>query len=335
MADPRFYRRGEPVALGRLAEAIGARLADPDRAGQAIADVGTLEEAGPEALSFLHNPKYAEALATTRAGACVVGRAPPERPAGLALLLAEDAYGAFARAAALFYPDIGDHGMPVEPGPGRVDPSARLGEGVVLGANAVVQAAAEIGEGAVVGPGAVIGPGTVLGAGCRIGANAVIVYAVLGARVTVQSGAVIGEAGFGFAAGAGGARPVPQLGRVLIGDAVHIGANTTIHRGSLGDTVIGAGTIIDNLVQIGHNVRIGRGAVLVAQTGISGSVIIEDGAMLGGQAGVAGHLRIGRHARVSAQSGIFRDVPDGETVFGSPAMKAKEFWRRYAKWRRS
>jgi UDP-3-O-[3-hydroxymyristoyl] glucosamine N-acyltransferase len=209
-----------------------------------------------------------------------------------------------------------------------VDPGAEIGPLAVIGNHA------EIGPRCCIGPAAIIGDGVVLGADCRIGAHATLSHALLGDRVIVYPGARIGQDGFGFAVGGEGFVSVPQIGRVVIEDDVEIGANTTIDRGSLHDTLIGAGSRLDNLVQIGHNVRLGRGCVIVSQVGISGSTILEDHVMVGGQAGFTGHLRIGMRARIGAQAGVMSDVPPGADVVGSPAWPAREFFRHVAVLRR-
>jgi UDP-3-O-[3-hydroxymyristoyl] glucosamine N-acyltransferase len=209
-----------------------------------------------------------------------------------------------------------------------VDPTAEIGPFVVLGARA------EIGPRCRIDAGAVIGEGVVLGADCRIGAHVSISHALIGARVRIYPGARIGQDGFGFASSATGFTSVPQLGRVVIEDDVEVGANSAIDRGSAQDTVIGAGTRLDNLVQIGHNVRLGRCCVIVAQVGISGSTVLEDFVQAAGQAGLAGHLRIGRKARIGGQCGVMADVPAGADVIGSPAMPLKDFFRQVAVLRR-
>jgi UDP-3-O-[3-hydroxymyristoyl] glucosamine N-acyltransferase len=209
-----------------------------------------------------------------------------------------------------------------------IDPSAEIGPLAVIGA------AVEIGPRCCIAPLAVLGRGVVLGPDCRIGSHASVSHALLGARVYVYPGARVGQEGFGFAATPEGFRSVPQLGRVILEDDVEVGANTTIDRGSLQDTVVGAGSRLDNLVQIGHNVRIGRGCVVVSQAGISGSTILEDHVMLGGQAGLTGHLRIGRTARIGAQAGVMSDVPAGSDVVGSPAQPVRAFFREVAAVRR-
>jgi UDP-3-O-[3-hydroxymyristoyl] glucosamine N-acyltransferase len=198
----------------------------------------------------------------------------------------------------------------------------------------VVGSGAQVGPRCRIGPSAVIGDGVLLGADCRIGAHVTLSHTLIGDRVVVFPGARIGQDGFGIAATGDGFVSVPQLGRVLIEDDVEIGANTTIDRGSMHDTVIGAGSRLDNLVQIGHNVRLGRACVIVAQAGISGSTILEDHVIVAGQAGLTGHLRVGPGARIGAQAGVMSDVPAGSDVVGTPAQPAREFFRYVATLRR-
>ena len=205
-----------------------------------------------------------------------------------------------------------------------MDPSAEVGPFAVVGARA------EIGPACRIGPGAVIGEGVQIGPHCRVGAQASISHAILGARVYVYPGARIGQEGFGFAVGPAGFVTVPQLGRVLLEDDVEVGANSTIDRGSTQDTVIGAGSRLDNLVQIGHNVRLGRCCIVVSQAGISGSTVLEDFVVVAAQAGLVGHLRIGAKARIGAQAGVMRDVAAGADVLGAPAIPVREFFRQVA-----
>jgi UDP-3-O-[3-hydroxymyristoyl] glucosamine N-acyltransferase len=191
-----------------------------------------------------------------------------------------------------------------------------------------------IAAGCQIGPHAVIGQGVVMGEGCRIGAQASVSHAILGNRVYVYPGARIGQEGFGFAITPAGFLTVPQLGRVVLQDDVEIGANSTVDRGASHDTVIGAGTRIDNLIQIGHNVRMGRCCVMAAQSGVSGSSILEDFVQIGAQAGLTGHLTIGAKASIGAQAGVMSDVPAGAVVVGSPALPVREFFRNVAVLRR-
>ena len=223
-------------------------------------------------------------------------------------------YAAWARVTSLFYP------VPsVSPG---IHPSAIVAEG------ALVDPSAEVGPLSVIETGAEIGPGCQIGP-CAVGAHVSLSYALLGARVYVYPGARIGQEGFGFASIKNGFLSVPQLGRVILEDDVEVGPNTTIDRGSSRDTVIGAGSRLDNLVQIGH-VVLGRCCVIVAQVGISGSTVLEDFVRVGGQAAMAGHLRIGEGAEVGAQAGVISDIAPGTTVLGSPAQPIKDFFRQIA-----
>lgn len=329
MADPRFFALSGPFTLAQLAELTGASLDKAADGARIVRDVAPLEDAGPDHLSFLDNKKYVDAFARSQAGACICAPEHRERaPAGMVLLLSAEPYSAYALAARAFYPDSapsgGTHRSAV------VDPSARLGPGCAIGPGAVVGARAELGARVVLGPNAVVGDAVVVGDDSVVGANASLSHCLVGKRVVIYPGARIGQAGFGFAMGPRGFTKVPQLGRVIVEDDVEVGANTTIDRGAGPDTVIGAGTMIDNQVQIGHNVRLGRYCVVIAQAGVAGSTRVEDGVILAAQAGLVGHLSIGKGARVGAQAGVMRDVPAGVTVMGSPAMPAKQFFREVA-----
>lgn len=225
---------------------------------------------------------------------------------------------------------------PVPPPSPGIHPSAIVADGALIDPSAevgplsVIETGAEVGSGCRIGPGAIIGRGVIVGRDCRIGAHVSLSHALLGARVYIYPGARIGQEGFGFASTRDGFLSVPQLGRVILEDDVEVGANTTIDRGSSRDTVIGAGSRLDNLVQIGHNVVLGRCCVIVAQVGISGSTVLEDFVRVGGQAGLAGHLRIGQDAAIGAQAGIMSDLAPDAKVVGSPAWPMKEFFRQIA-----
>lgn len=327
MADPRFFKVGGPFTLARLAEISGSLIgegADPDAC---FNNVAPLEVAGPDDVTFLNNKRYAEAFRKSKAGACVIEAEWAESaPNGMALLLSENPYLAYARLARAFYPDE-------RPEPGIaptavIDPTARLGEGCRVDAGAVIGGKVEMGKGCDIGANAVIGDGVVLGDDCVVGAAASLSHCIVGSRVLIYPGARVGQDGFGFATDASGHTKVPQLGRVIIHDDVEIGANTTIDRGSGPDTVIGTGCMIDNLVQIGHNVQLGRGCVIVAQVGISGSTKIGDNVMIGGQGGLSGHLEIGQGAQIAAKSGVRSNIPAGTQYGGIPAVPIRDWHRQ-------
>ena len=328
--DPRFFRRSGPYSLAAVADAAGAD-APPRRL--MLSGVAPLQSAESADVSFFDNRKYADALADTRAGAVIVRPDMAERvPSSAVAIVTDEPYVAWARVAALFHPI-----PPARPGvhpSAVVEPDAVVDASAEIGPLAVIGGRAEIGPRCRIGPSAIIGEGVILGADCRIGAHASISHALLGDRVLVHPGARIGQDGFGLAVGDGGLLTVPQLGRVVLEDDVEVGANTTIDRGSLHDTHIGAGSRLDNLVQIGHNVSLGRGCVIVSQVGISGSTILEDHVMVGGQAGLTGHLRVGRRARIGAQAGVMADVPAGADMVGSPAQPVRQFFRQVAVLRR-
>jgi UDP-3-O-[3-hydroxymyristoyl] glucosamine N-acyltransferase len=327
IGDARFFRRTGPHSLARIAAEAGVpEPADPARL---IDGVAPLQNARPGELSFLDNRRYAAALAATRAGAVIVHPEMASRvPEGTVALVTREPYLAWARVCALFHPL-----PPMQPG---IHPSA------VVDPAATIDPTAEIGPFAVIGPGVTIGPrtriapfvlvaqGVEIGADCRIGAHAVVSHTLLGDRVVLYPGVKTGQDGFGFATTSTGHVSVPQLGRVILHHDVEVGANTTIDRGSAHDTVIGAGTRIDNLVQIGHNVRTGRCCVIVALAGISGSSVLEDFVVVAGQAGIAGHLHIGKAARIGAQAGVMGNVAPGTEMLGSPAFPAKDFFRQVA-----
>jgi UDP-3-O-[3-hydroxymyristoyl] glucosamine N-acyltransferase len=324
--DPRFYARSGPFSVAEVALAAGGTA---ECSALLLSGVAALDSAGPEEVSFLHDRRYAAALAATRAGAVVVHPEMADQVPGTAVaILAAGTYEGWARVARLFHPL-----PPLHPGIhplALVDPSATIDPTAEVAPFCCVEARATVGAFTRIGAYASIGEGVGIGAHCRIGAHTSLSHAILGDRVVLHPGVRIGQEGFSFAHTKTGFLTIPQLGRVLIEDDVEIGANTTIDRGSVQNTVIGAGTRIDNLVQIGHNVRIGRCCVIVAQVGISGSTILEDYVQVGGQAAFTGHVRIGKGAQVGAQAGVIGNVDPGAIVLGSPAQPRRDFFRGVA-----
>ena len=328
--DPRFFQRTGPHTLAAVVDAAQAK-APPRRL--MFAGVAPLQAAQPDQVSFLDNRKYVAALDATRAGAVIVHPDLAARvPSTSVAIVTTEPHPAWARVATLFFPlppaKPGIHPNAIVAPDADIDPTAEIGPLSVIGSGV------RIGPRCRIAPLAVIGDGVIMGRDCRIGTHASISHALLGDRVVLYPGARVGQDGFGFAVTPDGFITVPQLGRAILEDDVEIGSNSTVDRGSLHDTVIGAGTRLDNLVQIGHNCRIGRCCVLVAQVGVSGSTVLEDFVMLGGQAGIAGHLKIGKGARISAQAGVIGDVPAGAAYMGFPAEPSRAFLRGVATLRR-
>jgi len=323
MPDARFYEDLGPVSLADLAKLTGSSLVGDGSAP--IRMVAPLARAGEGAVAFLSDRRYAAELKNSRASACFLAEAVADQaPEGCAALITPLPQAAWAMASAALHRPRTHSGE-------AIHPTAELEDGVVLSPGAVVGPGAKIGRGTVIGPNAVVGPGVAIGRDCRIGAGAYVGFALLGDRVQVMAGAVIGEAGFGATGGAGGVIDIPQLGRVILQDGVTVGANSCVDRGAWDDTVVGENTKIDNQVQIAHNVHIGRNCVAAAHTGISGSTRIGDGVAFGGRAGVADHITIGSGAQIAAAAGVMKDIPAGETWGGYPAKPLRQ-WMRETAW---
>jgi UDP-3-O-[3-hydroxymyristoyl] glucosamine N-acyltransferase len=315
--------------LAQLAEHLGAEaVGDPARV---LRGVRGLEEAGPAELSFLANPRYREQVGSSQAGALLLRPADRELlPAGCAALLLDDPYLGFAAAMQLFHPDVatrayGRHVAAV------VSPEARVHEETWLGPGVVVEAGATIGRGtrleglSWVGAGAEIGEDCLIRSGCHIRERC-----VLGNRVVLQSGVVVGSDGFGFAPVKGGSIKIPQTGRVVIEDDVEVGANTCLDRGTMGDTLIRRGVRLDNLIQIAHNVEVGEGTLIAAQTGVAGSTHIGAACLIGGAAAITGHARVGDRVQIGGNSGVTGSIPDDRIYAGFPARPHREFLQQSA-----
>jgi UDP-3-O-[3-hydroxymyristoyl] glucosamine N-acyltransferase len=332
MTEPMFFKRNAGLTVSEIIALTGAVPRDDVQLSRRITDVAPLDRAGPNDLIFFDKAKFAAELAATQADVCLTSeRLAAHVPPHIMVLRCAEPYRAFITIARSLFPDsmqpsslfeatgvaVGAH----------VHPSARVENGVTIDPGVVIGPRAEIGARTVIAAAATIGPDVRIGRDCAIGAGAALTHALIGDRVIIHSGVRIGQDGYGYISGSKGHEKIPQLGRVIIQDDVEIGTNTTIDRGSIRDTVIGEGSKIDNLVQIGHNVLIGRHCLLVGQSGVSGSVTIGDHVVLGGKAGIADHLTIGEGAVFAGASAVISNVPAGERWGGYPATPAREWMR--------
>lgn len=335
MKDPVFFQPSRPLTVGEISILTGAELRTHDFSSRQITGLASLDTGIAGSLVFVEGKRNLAALGSLNAAAvlCSEDAARYVRD-DVAVLISAKPQQDFAAIGRLLFPDA------VRPAPltgetgispaAHVDKSAVLEDGVIVEAGAVIGPDVVIGSGSVIAPNAVIGKSSRIGRESYIGPTSVVQNALIGNRVIVHSGVRIGQDGFGFVAGRFGAEKMPQLGHVIIQDDVEIGANTTVDRGALSDTIIGEGTKIDNLVQVAHNVRIGRSCLIAGLCGISGSVTLGDGVMLGGNVGLADHLTIGSGAAIAARAGVMNDIPAGQKWAGAPARPIKEFFREIA-----
>ena len=329
MSDTRFFKPEGPFALAFLAETIGAELAQPECANQLVHDIADLEHAGQDDMSLFCDVRHVSAFAASHAGVIVTSDKLSRHPHnGSALLLAANPRFAFAELGRLFYPTGAAKNF-IHPR-ASVAASARIGAEVTIGCGAVIGEHVAIGAGSSVGANSVIGDGVEIGANAEIGTNCSISHALIGDGVKLSSNVCIGGKGFGFVPGPQGPIRLSHVGRVVIGNGVEIGSNCSVDRGVLGDTMIGDKTALDNLVQIGHNVRIGKHCLLAGQVGVAGSAVLGDYVMVGGAVSISDHVVIGNGARIAGKSGIMRDVAAGETVAGYPAVPVRQWHRQTA-----
>jgi UDP-3-O-[3-hydroxymyristoyl] glucosamine N-acyltransferase len=329
---PDFNKSNGVLTTGEIAALTRAKLRDGDPSDRPIRNIAPLDSAGPDDVTFLDNSRFSHSLAGTRAGACLIAqRFAAAAPPGMAVLETAQPYAAFVAVARVLFPDALRPLSPFETSgrstAAQIHAKAHLEAGVTVDPLAMIGPRAQIGSGTVIAAGAVIGPDVCIGRDCTIGPGATITHALIGDRVIIHPGARIGQDGFGFLPSPQGHRKIPQTRRVIIQDDVEIGANTAIDRGATRDTVIGEGTKIDNLVQIGHNVSIGRHCLIAAQVGISGSATVGDFVMMGGQVGIADHITIGAGAMLGAKAGVMSNVPATGRWGGFPAEPAFD-WKR-------
>jgi UDP-3-O-[3-hydroxymyristoyl] glucosamine N-acyltransferase len=332
MVDTRFHSHSGPAPLRALLASLTRQAQLDDERAEALVILGAdeLPIAGPGHIALAAHRNYLDELKATAAGVVIV--LPGLRdavPPGTIALVDDQPHELFADILDALYPASTRGGVG-----GMATAEPFLEEGVSLGPNVVIGAGVEIGRGTSIGANTVIGPGVAIGRNSTVASNVTIDCAYLGSDVVIHAGARIGTEGFGWLDFGKSNRKIPQLGRVIIQDGVEIGANSTIDRGALGDTVIGEGTKIDNLVQIGHNCRIGRYCLIAAQSGLSGATVLEDGVLMAGGTGTGGHLTIGAGSVVYGRAGVSKSWPAGSKLFGAPARDIKEYWREAAMLRR-
>lgn len=325
MTDSRFHNNAGPFSIADIARVGACEIIAPDIKISDIAhDIATLELARPCDISFLTNRKYLAQLGKTKALACIISRDfTGDAPKNLWLLVSDNPHRSYAQISQAFYPETR-----AARASGNISASAKIGKNCEFGHNVVIEDNVEIGDDSYIDHNTVIKAGVVIGKRAKIGANVTISHAIIGDDILILPGVSIGQDGFGFATDKGKHYKIPQVGRVIIGSDVEIGAGTTIDRGAIADTIIADMCRLDNLVQIGHNAQIGKGSIIVAQVGISGSTKIGNYCVIGGQVGIAGHLNIGNYVQAAGQSGITKDLEDKAVVGGTPAVPLADYHRQ-------
>ena len=331
MSEPIFLRKSQGLTLDEIVALTGATAQATPQNAQRVLNIAPLDRASPSDISFFDNKRFRNDAGSTHAGFCLTSTTlAKELPSHVTVLLVQQPYRAFVQVARALFPHSLRPSSLSEPGTvagAHIDPGARLESNVTVEPGAVIGPFTEIGSGTLIGATTVIGNGVRIGRDCTICSGSVVNNALIGDRVIVHPGCKIGQDGFGFVMSGTGHLKVPQVGRVIIQDDVEIGAGTTIDRGAIRDTVIGEGTKIDNLVQVGHNVSIGRHCVVVAQTGISGSSTLEDFVVLGARVGLNNNVTIGEGAQIAAISNVNDNVPPGARWGGTPAKPVKQWFR--------
>lgn len=329
MADERFFPLAGPFTLKELSTIAKAEIGGDVSPDTIYKDVAPLSEATISHISFLDNKIYIKSFTASNAGACLVHPDLVHKaPTSMALLVTKQPYHAYARVAEAFHPYTNPEST-IHPN-AVISSSATIAANVSIGAGCVISDNVKIDKNTHIAANTIINQGVTIGLNCTIGSNITLQCCDIGNDVIIHPGVCIGQDGFGFALGGDGHLKVPQLGNVLIGNNVEIGANSTIDRGTGPNTIIGDGCKIDNLVQIGHNVQMGMGCVIVSQTGISGSTKLGNFVIVGGQAGIAGHLDIGDGAQIAGKSGVMRNISPGGKVGGVPAQPMKDWFRGVA-----
>jgi UDP-3-O-[3-hydroxymyristoyl] glucosamine N-acyltransferase len=328
MADPNFFPRSKKLTLEQISKLTKINLPISTDKNRVFLDISSLEEASKDDISFLNNKNYIDQFKKSKAGACFFKKDFINiAPKNTIHLVSENPYHSFAIIANAFYPmkDITAAGVHPK---AHVETSVNYDDTVQIAPGAVVSSDVIIGSKCLIGANTVILSGVIIGDNTVIGANCTIAYSIIGSNVKIHNGARIGQDGFGFAQNENINIKMPQLGRVLIKDKVEIGSNCSIDRGTGPDTIIGEGTKLDNLVQIGHNAVLGKNCILVAQSGISGSTHIGNNVIIGGQVGIAGHLKIGNNVRIAAKSGVMKNIKDDMTIGGVPSVPINDWHRQ-------
>ncbi|MDA0782003.1 MAG: UDP-3-O-(3-hydroxymyristoyl)glucosamine N-acyltransferase [Rickettsiales bacterium] len=328
MPDLEFFDSIESLSLEEIAKIAGAKIYRSEDSKKKFAGVAPIDAAKSDEVTFLSNKKYGNDLMSSKAGACIMSAETIEKaPKEMDILVSDNPYAAYAKVATKFYPINNNNNNDISEN-AYISESAKVGQKCRIEAGAYVGNNVTIGSGCYIASGAYIGDSVKIGNDCIIRHGVTVSHTIIGNNVILHPGVKVGQDGFGFATDKGVHIKVPQLGRVIIEDDVEIGANSCVDRGAGPDTVIGRNTKIDNLVQIGHNVKIGKGCIIVSHVGISGSTKIGDYTVIGGQVGVAGHLKIGSMVTIAAQSGVMHNIEDGMKIGGSPAINIKDYHRQ-------